>query len=86
MAKHSGTPGQDWSRWLSDPAALGAAAVDYGVDAWQRGRFADPRSARLHTGFYRPGTTSQQRRDGDNRNSLPHRRALAKADQRVSTK
>ena len=36
MAKHSGTPGQDWSRWLSDPAALGAAAVDYGVDAWQR--------------------------------------------------
>ena len=36
MDKTSAASGQDWSRWLMDPAGLGAAAVEYAVDSWQR--------------------------------------------------
>ncbi|MCE4369643.1 DUF3141 domain-containing protein [Xanthomonas hortorum] len=41
------TAGQDWNRWLTDPLALGGAALEYAVDAWQRGLlYADVRRER----------------------------------------
>ena len=39
--------GQDWIGWLSNPLALGGAAVEYATDAWQRALlYADNRRQR----------------------------------------